>query len=740
MSRKITRRLPAVLAASVLAPVLLQSAQAQQPADPRVLAEIIVTADPIGGRTADELIQPVSVLYGDELARRLAGSIGEILDGTPGVANADFGPGVGRPTIRGQQGSRVVVLDDGLPVADVSGEGADHAVAIDARGADQLEIFRGPMTLVYGSGAAGGVVNVRSFRFLPEFAPSSFARIEGSFGENGSDRQASLQGEHAFSEQFAARASLGLRRSHEFSIKGFQESDQDEGFRGRLQNSDISVDTGSLTGLFRDDWGHVGLGVSRWRSDYGIPEVFDPQRIRGDGSDEFERIVASFTRYDLRGELTDPLPGITALRAKLAVTSFEQEEIEFEFSRSDGSFEGSEVEAEFENDQVDLRLDLIHAPIAGWRGVVGLAASDRDFFAETEDGSFYVRPNRTRNLAVYVVEDLQTGFGSIELGARLERTRSRPEDVLTSEVEGITLPDAGFVAFPEALPSRSITPLSLSAGALVELGDAHHLTVGLTRAERAPAAEQLYAFGRHAAAGTFEVGDPLLAKETYNNVEIGIDRHAGLLTYDFTLFYNRVSDYIFLASEDDGTGNPVVVNDIGNRAGEGETIGCAPGDGGLCRLRNQLVTTNQADAEFYGAELTASVQLREGPVPLNLRVSGDLVRGTLRSGPNLPRITPARFGVGLDTGWQDLGVRVDLQRVARQSRIGEAETPTAGYTLLSMDLSWAWRHGPADTTFFLRGRNLLNEDGRRHQSFFKDEAPIIGRAFFVGFRSQLGGR
>lgn len=104
--------------------------------DDRTLDELIVTGSAFGARSADELIQPVSVLHGDELARRLAGSIGEILDGLPGVANADFGPGVGRPTVRGQQGSRVVVLDDGLPVADVSGEGVDHAVAIDGRGAE----------------------------------------------------------------------------------------------------------------------------------------------------------------------------------------------------------------------------------------------------------------------------------------------------------------------------------------------------------------------------------------------------------------------------------------------------------------------------------------------------------------------------------------------------------------------------------------------------------------------------
>jgi iron complex outermembrane recepter protein len=730
-------RRSAVLAAA-LAPLLFQGAAAQTSSP--ILEEIVVTADPLGGRTADELIPPVTVLHGDELARRLAGSLGEILDGTPGVANADFGPGVGRPTVRGQQGSRVRVLDDGLPVADVSGEGADHAVAIDARGADQLEIFRGPMTLLYGSGAAAGVVNVRSFRFTPAFAPSSFARVEGSYSGNGDDRQAGVQAEHAFGEAFGLRAALGLRRSSDFSINGFQEQDQEEGFRGRLQNSSVSSDTGSLTGLLLQDWGSLAVGASRWRTDYGIPEVFDPQEIRGEGSEEFERITADFTRFDLRGELTEPLPGISALRVKAAVTSFEQQETGFIFSRIDGSFEESELEAEFENDQFDLRIDLVHAPIAGWRGVFGVNYSDRDFAAETEDGGFYVRPNRSRALAAYLIEERDTAFGRLEFGVRAERERVRAAPVFGGEIEGITQADGSFLAFATTLPVRRTTPLSVSAGAIIDLDPAHHLKVSLTQAQRAPAAEQRYAFGRHAAAGTFEVGNPGLRKETYNNLEVGIDRHAGRLRYEATLFYNRVNDYVFLASEDDGSGNPVFVNDIGNRAGEGEAAGCEPGDGDLCELRNQLVINRQADAEFYGAEFGARLAVAEGAVPVTLRLSGDLVRGQLRDGGDLPRITPTRFGLGVDSGWRDLAFSLDFQRVNRQTRTGVAESATDGYNLLSADVSWQLNAGGLDTTFYVRGRNLLDEDGRRHQSFLKEEVPIIGRAVFIGFRSQIGGR
>jgi iron complex outermembrane receptor protein len=204
------------------------------------------------------------------------------------------------------------------------------------------------------------------------------------------------------------------------------------------------------------------------------------------------------------------------------------------------------------------------------------------------------------------------------------------------------------------------------------------------------------------------------------------------------VFYNRVDDFIFLASDDDGAGNPVFVNDIGNRAGEGATVGCAPGDDGLCELRNQLVFNEQANAELYGAEFAAAVDLVTGPVPLVARFSGDYVRGKLRDGGNLPRMTPARLGVGFDTTWQEFDLRIDYRRVFTQNDTGVAEDSTSGFDLVSFDVLWS---PPAlkGARVFLQGRNLLDEDGRLHQSFFKDEAPIIGRAFIGGIRFDFGG-
>ncbi len=709
-----------------------------------VLPEIIVTADPIGGRTVDELIQPIHVLAGEGLERRRAGSLGEILDGLPGVANADFGPGVGRPVIRGLQGSRVEILQDGLRTADVSGEGADHAIAIDPAHADQIEVFRGPAVLLYGSGAAGGMVNVRTSRFDPALPDSAQLGGEISYADNGRDRQGRLGLAVPAGEHFVFRADASQRRTDDFSIKGFQQTDQTDGNRNRLRISDVNSDSYSLSGVFASAWGHVGLGLSTWEVDYGVPENFDARpRAIGGQEDEFERIVASYDRIDLRSEIIAPFSGISSLRVKLSHTDFEQQEIEYEFDRTPegGELDEIVVEADFINEELEARLDFVHVPLGEWRGAVSVHFGDRDFFADVpdeEDETFYVRPNRTRTMAISILEERPTDFGRLELAARIERQRSTPADVFGSEINGVTTPGGAFLPLPEELDRRSYNPFSVSAGAIVNLGRDHHLTLGLTRAERAPSPEQLYAFGRHAAAGTFEVGNPDLDKETYVNFEIGFDRHVGPFRYDLSLFYNRVDDFIFLQSEDDGSGSPVAVNDIGQRAGEGATVGCLPGDGGLCRLRNQLVFNAQRDASFYGAELGAAIDIGRGSVPATLRISADHVRGSLRGAGNLPRITPARAGIGIDTHLGPVDLSVDYRRVFKQDRVGIAEDETSGFNLMSFDLSWTPENN-SGLRVFLRGRNLLNENGRLHQSFFRDNAPITGRSLAAGVRFDIGG-
>lgn len=723
---------PTLSALAMAALVAGNQAVAQDERSSRlVLSPVTVTSDPFGDRSVDDLVSSTTVISGDDLERRRRGTIGEVLEGIPGIANSDFGPGVGRPVIRGLQGSRVLVLEDGMRTTDVSGEGADHAVGVDPLRAEQVEVIRGPAALIYGSGAAGGVVNVVTNRFSPVIPETVSGRLSGNYGDNGNDRQGHASLDIPVGANFAIRTDINARRTSDFDIRGYQLSDGRTRKRGKLINSDLENDSYSFTGMYSGDWGYMGLGYSYWETDYGIPGNFFPiPRDEGGFDDDFERITAESDTFDLRGEIRNPFRGFSTARLKVSYTEFEQEEAEFEFERATGRLDERVVEAEFEKDELDMRLELLHDPIAGMKGVIGFEFVDTDFEADDPRGDergFYVRPNESRSMALFSVQELPTEFGKLEFGARIGHERFSPDDVRGSRVEGTEDADGNFVPFEESLGSRSFTLLSFSVGALVDVGQDHHFRTSLTATERAPSSEQLYAFGRHAAAGTFEVGDPDLDKETYLNLEVGFDRHAGPIRYDATVFYNRVDDFTYLESVDEGTGNPVFVDDVGDPAGD--------------RLRNQLVFNEQADAEFYGVELGSSFELIEpgaAVLPLTMRISGDYVRGRLRSGGNLPRITPPRIGLGFDTSWQDFDFSVDYQRVAPQTRTGTAETRTAGYHLYGLDVAYH----PANVDglrLFLAGRNLGNESGRRHQSFFKDEAPIIGRAFYAGFRYDFGG-
>lgn len=701
-----------VLLAAALSPMASVAFAAEDTID---IPRLVVTSDPLGNRTSDELIQPVTVIAGDELNQKRASTLGETLDGLPGVHNADFGQGVGRPVVRGLQGSRVQVLEDGLSTADISGEGADHAIGMDAGRADQIEVFRGPATLLYGSAAAGGVINVRSNRFNPEFGDSP--RVDGqmSYGWNGHDRQGRLGLELPMGDSFVLRTDYGVRRSSDFDIDGYQEKGQRVGRKDKLQNSEVENDVFSITGLFKGDWGFAGLGYSTWKTQYGIPEVF-----LGEGEEEQERIRAKNDRFDFRSEINDPLPGFKTARLKMAYTSYRQQEIGSEFD--DGVFVESEVETRFNNNETEMRLEMVHNPIADWQGVIGVQFNDRDFEAEGEGHShggggghsdgFYIRGNDTRTVGLFVLEERPTHFGRFEVAARVDHVRSSSDKL--SEDRDIDLPNGDELEQAASLSSRSFTPYSLSAGTIVDVDPAHHLRMSVTRSQRAPSAEQLYAFGRHAAAGTVEIGDPNLGKETYTNFEVGFDRHIGAFRYDLTTFYNYVDDFIYLASLDDGTGQAIEI--------DGDTV----------------VSNEQRNAKFYGVEFGAITDLIEGPVPLTMRLSADHVRGKLSGGENIPRMSPTRVGIGFDTSYGDWDLSLDYRRVFKHTKTAVREDNTGGYNLVSFDANWS----PASlkgAEIFIQGRNLLNEDGRRHTSFFKDESPILGRTVYTGIRFDFGG-
>lgn len=669
------------LTALLLGSGSLLAAEPEPVVESKPLLEITVTASPLG-RTADELVQPVVVLGGEELQAKRRGTIGQTLEQELGISTTDFGLGAGRPVIRGQSGPRVEVLSNGVSAMDVSDLSPDHAVTINPLQAQQIEIIKGPATLLYGSSAVGGVVNVNDNRLPLEVTEGFNGIIEGQAGSNADERSLSGdlnlgQGQHQLHADFTTSDSSDYRIPGQAGVDG-------SGSRGRLANSDTSLDSGAFSYSHINDAGDAyGLAVSQYQTRYGLPV------------EAAAFIDMKQTRIDAQALVRNPTASLESLRLRIGSSHYQHTEYE------DAATPGTR----FENDQYQARVEAVHKAIAGFRGVIGLQGGYRDFSAVGDEA--YVPPVQSRTGGVFLVEERKTTFGKLELGARVEQSQYNP--------------DAGN-------PGRSFRPLSYSAGSIFNLGPDTHLKTTATHAERTPAAEELYANGPHAATATFERGNNGIRKERANDFEVGIDHHQGRVSLEGSVFYKQVKDYIYLSEVDgNGDGSADHVDATGATDPAGEFL---------------LVDYRQADASFHGYEAAATYAiLQDGPVLLSTRVFTDSVRGQLdddsvTGGRNLPRITPTRYGVSLHGHYQRFAANMSFTRANAQDRIAALETTTSGYNLLNADLNYRL---PVDreASLFLRGNNLLDDDIRRSTSFIKDDAPAPGHGFVVGFRVAI---
>ena len=657
--------------------------EAAPPADDDTvtLDTVTVQASPLGG-SPDDLVQPTTVLAGQELDRKKRGTIGEILENEPGVATSDFGAGVGRPIIRGQAGPRVSVLENGIGSMDVSTISTDHAVSIDPANAQQVEIIRGPATLIYGNGASAGVVNIVDNRLPEEMTEGFSGEIGGSYADNAEERNGKADLNYGV-DGFMIHGDYSGRKTGDFDIPGNAFVDGTAPVDGEIPNSQVKTQSGALSVSKIGEAGSFGVAVSRYDDNYGVPK------------EETAFIDLNQTRVDTQGIWKSPFAGVESIKLRAGHNDYQH--TEFEAPGVPGTT--------FKNDESEGRLELVHEPLAGWRGVLGTQLIHRDFEAIGEEA--FVPPTITNSAGLFLVESRAFGERThVELGGRVEHQEQKPDGV-------------GY-------EDDNQTPVSLSAGLIYDLTPEYHLRLNATRAQRAPAAEELYAFGPHLATGTFERGNADLGLESANNFEIGLDKHTGRWTWQGSVYYNHIQNYTYLKeADDDGDGVVDQVDASGAPWVEGSEE-----EGPLT-----VVDYRQGNANFWGYELQTAYAFLNGPVKLNGRLFTDFVRAKLDDGGgNLPRITPARIGGGLDARYERWSGSVDLTRVERQDDVATLETPTSGYTLLSADVGYKLLQTDRYVaSVYLRGRNLLDEEARRHTSFLKDYAPLPGVTAITGF-------
>lgn len=664
------------------------------------LEEIRVTADPLD-RTTTHIVQPTNVLDRDRLLTRNLRSIGETVADELGVTSSDFGPSVGRPIIRGLSGARVRVLEDGIGTMDVSTISADHAVALEPVFAEQVEIYRGPASLLYGSGASGGFVNVVSGH-IPEAVPEAFSgELYGHYDSASDGYLGAVKLAHGLGP--VALRFDGLKRdTDDLDIPGFGSVAPDEDARrGTLENSDAQAERGTLGASFVGARGFVGLSVGLADNDYGVPGEAHHHEEEGGGEPEEDeggvRIEQEQTRLDFKAGLDRPLPGFESLRTRWALNDFEHLEIEG----------GGEVGTDLQNDELEGRVELVHAPLAGFDGAVGVQLRDRDL--ETAGEEAFVPDSELTSVGVFLLERRDVGAWHVELGARYEHQSA----------------ESGALDVTHDLYNGSL-------GARWAFHADHHLGFAWTHAQRAPAIEELFANGAHLATNTFEIGDPGLDEETSNNVDVSLARTSGRWTWTVNAFYNRIDDFVFLRENDlngDGIADRVEPDFDGDPA---NVVDADETDELL------LVNHAQADAEFWGFEAESVLDIfDDARGHLDVRVWGDYVRARLLDGGDLPRIPPLRFGASVSWDRRGWTAGMDYTRVERQDSTAALETSTSGYHMLNLDLGYKQAYAGTEWTAFLRASNLLDEEARRHVSFLKNQAPLPGRAVLLAVRVRL---
>lgn len=622
------------------------------------LKDVIVTAVPLG-QSADQIVTPVSVLAGTELDDARSGTIGQTVAGVPGVQTTAFGAGAGRPVIRGLDGARVAVLADGLGSADVSNVSQDHATTVEPFLADQIEILKGPATLLYGSGAIGGIVNLVDGR-IPQTAPANGFSGRTQIGyDSVSNGGTGMFRVDTGGDGFALHADGLYRRDGDYEIPG-----------RTLDNSFVHTKSGAVGGSWLGDWGYLGLSISRYLSNYGNPaEPGNPEE-----GEPAVRVSMGQTRYDLKGALNAPFAGI--------------DKAEFSFGHSDYQhveYEGGEAGTTFTNKSDEGRLQLTHAPLAGWTGAFGTQAFQRDFAAIGEES--FVPPTSTKGIGVFVTEQREFGSLKVELGARADRQSSTPDNG----------------------SKRDFSPLSLSAGFGWRFDEHWHLSLNLDRAQRAPAEEELFSHGPHVASATFEIGDPNLDKETANQAELGLHYHSDFVEAKVAVYANRYDDFIYLA------------------------------DTGEIEDELPVRQWSQRNAKFRGGEAEATFHLaKNASGHYDLRVWGDTVRASLAGGGNLPRIPAARFGSELSWRNDDWRASLGATHYFEQDDVAKFETDTKGFTLVNARVAWSFFNNDRSSwEAFVNADNLTNQTARLSTSLIKDQVPLPGRNIGVGVRGMF---
>lgn len=647
--------------------VMAQDAPVEESDLPTI--QVHVTKKPKVNSTAgDVVVDQKTLLEG-------ATTIGNALNGQAGVYSAQYTGGVSRPVIRGQDGARVKITQNGGDALDVSSVSPDHAVTVDPNSAQEIQILKGPEALLYAAGSVGGLINVVDDKIPAKMPEGGYSGRAGVRYNSGSDELLySGNATIGLGDQFALRLG-GLKRDANNYIlpKDLQSEDrrQDSTF---ADSKDYNV---GLSWIY--DRGYTGISFSQRHDQYGIPadnELYSTCERSGNslvgcgtavagGDDAQGWINLKEKRYDIKTELKDPFAGFNKLSAQANYTDYQHTEMA-----------GDTPDTRFSSKGTDARITLSNNPWAGWAGQIGTQFTQQKLSINGDES--LMNPNTTKKYSLFALQQKRLNNLNFEVSSRIDQQN---------------------INIDSTQKDYSGTAYSLAGSTSWEFIPDYKLSLTASHQERLPVAQELYSDGKHMATNTYELGNDNLNKEKSNNLELGLHFNNDRLKYNVSVFQNWFDNFIYAKTLDQ-------YQDF------------------------RLIQYSQAQARFYGVDADLSYQL--SPV-WNAGLFGDYVRGKLDNQGNAPRIPGGRLGTRFKADFGDgYSATAEYYHVFNQDDIANYETATKGYNMLNLGLAYTGQVNlKTGYRLYAQANNLLDAKVYQHESFLAN-VPQVGRNFTVG--------
>jgi len=654
----------------------------------------------VSGVNEQGLLSPNKILAGDELQNKLAGTLGATLANELGVSATGYGAGASRPVMRGLEGARVQILQNGLSVGDVSSISADHAVANPIQNAHQIEILRGASALVYGSGSSGGLVNVVNDRIVTSMPDMVSGAINTNYETVNQGKTANIEVD-APAGPLALHFDSAVSNSNNYQIPGYAEQGGPNAnwsinpnqpvnvpYSGKLPFSYSNQNSLGLGATYIRTDGYTGVSLERMNHNYGIPTY--------DGG----FIQQSQNRYDFSHQTNDPFDGFSSIKVSAANTNYQHTE-----------FTNTGVAAtQWNNTATEARVEMMHKEFLGSKGVIGAQVNGATLNAiDLSSNNYAIVPQtKSNSSALFWVEEGRYGPVKTSLGARYSYAGQNPN--LATQFPSPSSQGVPSSYGPPTLQNRQFNLMSYSAGGMLDVARGYGLGLSYTVSQRAPTPQELYSYGPHDSTATFDIGNANLATETSHNVEISFQKTLGLFRSKASLYRNQFSNYIYGFY----TGAYSTVNNF------------------------SVVQASQASANIKGAEGELTYNWNQNGV--GGRVFGDISQGSFNAGGNLPLQPAPRLGSELAyqrDGWLTSATYIYSYQ---QNRLATWEVgPTPSYNLVNANLSYTERVGKINWTGYVMLKNLLNEEIRYATSpmAVRLYAPQPGRSLMVGVRAAF---